>query len=392
MKIQIWKRKNKEKNKNYIYIRYRFSQKKAYVESLNLWEWVAPINQNEKKHNEEVRQSYLETKRRKEDDLENKRLDIYNKSETKIYFKNIFFDLCYSNNAKSVYKLLLLCDKKINTYRLNEVVKRNYLKSIKEKWEGLNEDIKIKESTLIKYWESFKSTLKKAHKEGLCEYPNIENIKAKTENNKKNYFSNKELNKLNLTDPDSWKDIKNAFFFACYTGLSIGELYNLKWDNIKSTKKNGRKIYFYDIYNKSKESQKQNSFPIKAIDFLGEEKEGDSKVFKLPDKISNRSKAFKLWKKKAGIINKKTFHDTRHTFAYKVYEKTKNIYLVAEKLGHKNVEITKKYYSNMNNNIDQNIDYLEKSYNIETNKTKKKKKKSIFKHRNLLSYKIKDTL
>ena len=51
MKIQIWKRKNKEKNKNYIYIRYRFSQKKAYVESLNLWEWVAPINQNEKKHN-----------------------------------------------------------------------------------------------------------------------------------------------------------------------------------------------------------------------------------------------------------------------------------------------------------------------------------------------------
>ena len=131
MKIQIWKRKNKEKNKNYIYIRYRFSQKKAYVESLNLWEWVAPINQDEKKHNEEVRQSYLETKRRKEDDLENKRLNIYNKSETKIYFKNIFFDLCYSNNAKSVYKLLLHCDKKINTYRLNEVVKRIELYSKK---------------------------------------------------------------------------------------------------------------------------------------------------------------------------------------------------------------------------------------------------------------------
>ena len=49
MKIQIWKRKNKNKNKNYIYIRYRFSQKKAYVESLNLWEWVSPSNQNEKK-------------------------------------------------------------------------------------------------------------------------------------------------------------------------------------------------------------------------------------------------------------------------------------------------------------------------------------------------------
>ena len=129
MKIQIWKRKNKNKNKNYIYIRYRFSQKKAYVESLNLWEWVSPSNQNEKKHNKEVKESYLETKRRKEDDLENKRLTVYNKSETKIYFKKVFFDFCYSNNVRSVYKLLILCDKNINTLQLKEVVKRKYLKS-----------------------------------------------------------------------------------------------------------------------------------------------------------------------------------------------------------------------------------------------------------------------
>ena len=298
MKIQIWKRKNKNKNKNYIYIRYRFSQKKAYVESLNLWEWVSPSNQNEKKHNKEVKESYLETKRRKEDDLENKRLTVYNKSETKIYFKKVFFDLCYSNNVRSVYKLLILCDKNINTLQLNEVVKRKYLKSLKEKWENLNEIINAKESTLIKYWESFKSTLKKAHKEGLCEYPNIDNIKSKAENYKKNYFTNKELEKLYQTEPDSWKDIKKAFFFSCYTGLSIGEIYKLKWQNIKSIKKKGKKIYFYDIYNESKESQKQNSFPSKAIDYLRKLKNKDKKIFDLPNKISNRSKAFKLWKKK----------------------------------------------------------------------------------------------
>ncbi len=388
MKIQIWKRKNKNKNKNYIYIRYRFSQKKAYVESLNLWEWVSPTNQNEKKHNEEIKKSYLETKRRKEDDLENKRLTVYNKSETKIYFKKVFFDLCYSNNVKSVYKLLLLCDKNINTLRLNEVVKRKYLKSLKEKWENLNEIINAKESTLIKYWESFKSTLKRAHKEGLCEYPNVDNIKSKVENYKKNYFTNKELEKLYQTEPESWKDIKKAFFFSCYTGLSIGEIYNLKWQNIKSIKKNDKKIYFYDIYNESKDSKKQNSIPSKAIDYLVKRKNKDKKIFDLPDKISNRSKAFKLWKKKSGIINNKTFHDARHTFAYKIYNETKNIYLVAEKLGHKNVEITKKYYTDMKNSLNQDIDYLEKSYNIKTRQNRKKK--SIFKHGNLLSYKVKD--
>ena len=164
----------------------------------------------------------------------------------------------------------------------------------------------------------------------------------------------------------------------------------MKWQNIKSIKKNGKKIYFYDIYNESKDSQKQNSFPSKAIDYLGKEKNKDKKIFDLPNKISNRSKAFKLWGKKAGIINNKTFHDARHTFAYKIYNETKNIYLVAEKLGHKNVEITKKYYTNMKNSLDQDIDYLEKSYNIKSRQNRKKK--SIFKHGNLLSYKIKEKI
>ena len=52
------------------------------------------------------------------------------------------------------------------------------------------------------------------------------------------------------------------------------------------------------------------------------------------------------------------------------------------------VEITKKYYTDMKNSLDQDIDYLEKSYNIKTRQNRKKK--SIFKHGNLLSYKVKD--
>ncbi len=146
---------------------------------------------------------------------------------------------------------------------------------------------------------------------------------------------------------------------------------------VNPTQFNNKKIYFYDIYNKSKESQKQNSFPNKAIDYLRKLKNKDKKIFDLPNKISNRSKAFKLWKKKAGIINNKTFHDARHTFAYKIYNKTKNIYLVAEKLGHKNVEITKKYYADMKKSLDQDIDYLEKSYNIKSRQNTKKKSQLI---------------
>ena len=389
MKIQIWKRKNKTKNKNYIYIRYRFSQKKANVESLNLWEWVSPKTKIEKQHNKEVQLSFLETKRRKQDDYENKRLIIENRQEIKAYFKKVFFEFCYQKNAKSVYNILKNCDSKIDYYKLHEVVNKQYLQSIKEKLENITT---IKKSTIKKYWESLKSALIKAHKESLCEYPNMEKIKLSTLSQNKKYYSEKELNQLYKTTPDNWEDIKNAFFFACYTGLSLGELYSLRWENIKSKKIINKTVYYYCIYNEIKNSYKKNSFPKKAMIYLGKEKKISDKIFNLPEKISNRSKVFKLWKQKSGIMNDKTFHDSRHTFAYKIYKETKNIYLVAETLGHNNIEITKTYYQDMdNNNFYNNAKYIKYDYNKKfKNKStniKPLRKKNVFKHGNLLSYK-----
>ena len=177
MKIQIWKRKNKSKKKNNIYIRYRYSQSKAYVESLNLWEWTEPKNKEEINHNEEVKKAFEEIKRRKQDDYDNKRFVIEPRNERKAYFKNLFFEYCYKNNSNAIYKLLLLCDPKISSLKINQVVNGVYLRSLKEKWEDLEKNTKIKRSTLIKYWESFKSSLIKANKYRLCEYPNISNIK-----------------------------------------------------------------------------------------------------------------------------------------------------------------------------------------------------------------------
>ena len=126
--------------------------------------------------------------------------------------------------------------------------------------------------------------------------------------------------------------------------------------------------------------------------YLGKERKKSDKIFYLPEKISNRSKVFKLWKQKSGIMNDKTFHDSRHTYAYKIYKETKNIYLVAETLGHNNIEITKTYYQDMdNNNFYNNAKYIKYDYNKKFKKKstniKTLRKKNIFKHGNLLSYK-----
>ena len=294
--------------------------------------------------------------------------------------------------------MLLLCDPKISSLKINQVVNGVYLRSLKEKWEDLEKNTKIKRSTLIKYWESFKSSLIKANKYRLCEYPNISNIKPSVIIKKKNFYTEKELKQLDKTEPDKWKDIKNAFFFSCYTGLTLGDLYKIKWKNINTRKIQNKTVYYFKIYNELKNIEIKNSFPVIAMKYLGERKNEEKKIFDLPEKISNRSKVFKLWKKKSGISNNKTFHDSRHTYAYQMYRETNNIYLVAEALGHKSIETTKKYYPGMeNNDFYKNANYIENALKRASENQDNKKfvriKKGIFKQGNLLSYKkIKDTL
>ena len=93
MKIQLWKRKNYNKSKYNIYLRYRISQNKAKVESLNLWEWIKPKNKIENKHNKNVKIACDEIIRRSIDDIENNRIKIHlaknNESHFKINFYNV---------------------------------------------------------------------------------------------------------------------------------------------------------------------------------------------------------------------------------------------------------------------------------------------------------------
>ena len=76
--------------------------------------------------------SFLEIKRRKKDDYENKRLVVENRKERKAYFKNLFFEFCYKKNPNSIYKLLNICDPKLNSLKLNQVVNKSYLEEMKK--------------------------------------------------------------------------------------------------------------------------------------------------------------------------------------------------------------------------------------------------------------------
>ena len=91
MKIQLWRRKNYNKSKYNIYLRYRISQNKAKVESLNLWEWIKPKNKIETEHNKNVKIACDEIIRRSRDDIENNRIKIPLEENNKSDFKFNFF-------------------------------------------------------------------------------------------------------------------------------------------------------------------------------------------------------------------------------------------------------------------------------------------------------------
>ena len=130
MKIQLWRRKNYNKSKYNIYLRYRISQNKAKVESLNLWEWIKPKNKIETEHNKNVKIACDEIIRRSRDDIENNRIKIPLEENNKSDFKFNFFKFSNIKNTEAIYNFIKSYDNTIETKNINQV-DENYLNNIK---------------------------------------------------------------------------------------------------------------------------------------------------------------------------------------------------------------------------------------------------------------------
>ena len=384
MKIQIWRRKNKEKEKYNLYIRYRLSQIKAKVESLKLWEWVAPKNISQKEHNLNVKRAYKEILRRKKDDFENNRNKIDFNSKQSDEFEFIFKKYSKIKNYNAVFNFLKKIDYNIERKKINSINK-TYLNQLKSKIENKIKNNNIKGSTSAKYWNNFKSVLIHLNDNGICDYPRVGGITYKKENSKIYTFNSEEIKKLRKTTPEKWKDLKKAFFFSYNTGLKIGKIVKLKWKNLYKTNNDKKTIHYFKIKNNNETLT--NSLPKNIRKMIGKRKPNNELVFTLPEKQSNRSKIFKQWMNKSNINDKKKFNDAVNNYAKNLYDKTKNIYKVAAALGHNSINKTKEIYNYM-----ENYDFLEnENIVIEnlTEDTNQTKSISLFKKGNLLSYRIK---
>ncbi|MBN1621437.1 MAG: site-specific integrase [Endomicrobiales bacterium] len=147
------------------------------------------------------------------------------------------------------------------------------------------------------------------------------------------------------------------FIGALHTGMRLGELCSVRWEDITLSIK--------DIFIPKSKSGKSRHIPMSEMlhDMLkklyAERKSDKDFVFGTlyPNYVYQR---FVKACKKLGIKNMR-WHDLRHTFASQLVMKGVNIFQVSRWLGHSSVTTTEKYYAHLSpDNNREEINYLSK--------------------------------
>ena len=152
-----------------------------------------------------------------------------------------------------------------------------------------------------------------------------------------------------------------GYLICLFTGLRLGELLSLKWDDIDFNKLelrvNKTLTKSKNIFNKitwieskPKTTKSNRIIPIipKLNDILYELKENSEGEYVISFNGHHKcprsyQTSFKVLTNKLGIYNK-TIHSLRHTFATRLIEKNVNPKVISELMGHTNCNITLNRY------------------------------------------------
>ena len=170
---------------------------------------------------------------------------------------------------------------------------------------------------------------------------------------------------------------QNLFVFAFNTGMRMGELLALTWDDydkdnkIITVNKSLSVVRDYSdnddkqktVINSTKTESGTREIPLTktAINIMSEQfkKYGDKSVFVFcsekgtPLMKRNIYRAFNNIIEKSEIQSPVTFHSFRHSFATRLLEKGADIKTVSNLLGHRSIQITLDIYSHVSSDLKQ---------------------------------------
>lgn len=135
---------------------------------------------------------------------------------------------------------------------------------------------------------------------------------------------------------------KQAFMFACFTGLRYSDISSLMWGNIQHTSL-GQEIVI-DSMQKTKHSVRIPLSNI-ALSWLPERgnNAASQKVFAGLTSLCQTNVLLKKMAESVGINKTLSFHVARHTFATSAIAAGGDLYTVCKLLGHKDIQTTQIY-------------------------------------------------
>ena len=194
----------------------------------------------------------------------------------------------------------------------------------------------MKPITARGYLDAMRAGLNIAINEKIIQSNPLIGIDIKVEETKREHLTNTELKAFIKTKSDH-TGVKQAFLFSCFTGLRLGDIMKLTFDNFEDE----------NLIFRQQKTRKTEAFPLSkdALNIYHTQKElydNKGNVFQLPHK-SKINLQLKDLAKEAGIEKNSHYHMSRHTFAILALTSGMSIYEVSKFLGHTDIKTTEIY-------------------------------------------------
>ena len=222
---------------------------------------------------------------------------------------------------------------------------------------------KLKDYSVINYLGCLRNALNMAVREDVIADNPIMKLsaqdKVKAPESQREYLTVEEVQQLEATD-SPYPNIKQAFLFACYTGLRCSDVRTITWGKIV---KDGEKYRLHTVMFKTK---RPFYIPLskKAMQWMPErgDKTDDDLIFEnIPVQV-NTKLYLQPWLDKAGITKPITFHCSRHTFGTMMLTLGADIYTTSKLMGHTKVEVTQIYAKIINKKKDDAVSLIDQAF------------------------------
>jgi integrase len=164
-------------------------------------------------------------------------------------------------------------------------------------------------------------------------------VKPKKVETKRDFLNIDEVRKFAQCTTGN-QTVKNAFLFACFTGLRVSDIRKLQWTEIKKDENGNHFIDYRQKKNTKNEILPLSSSAVKILNELP--KQNEFVFYNLPT-VTSISKNLKSIARLIGLDKDLHFHVSRHTFATLALTDDIDIFTVSKLMGHSKVSTTQIY-------------------------------------------------